>query len=106
MPARHRRARLIAEPAAALADPDPLVRVAAATSLKAFPAVAGNLTDRLLDLMSHDADRRVRAGAAIALGYLEAPGEKVLQALENAAQSGEPNLAKAARAALAILNRK
>jgi HEAT repeat protein len=92
--------------AAALVDPDPLVRVAAASSLKAFPAVAGNLTDRLLDLMSHDADPRVRAGAAIALGYLEKPGEKVIQALENAAQSGEPNLTKAARAALAILNGK
>ena len=98
---------LIAEPvAAALADPDPLVRVAAATSLKTFPAVAKNLAGVLAALVARDPDARVRAGAAIALGYLEAPGEKVLQALENAAQSGEPNLAKAARAALAILNRK
>lgn len=96
---------LAAPAAAALSDPDPLVRVAAAGSLRTFPAVAKNLAGVLAGLVANDPDARVRAGAAIALGYLESPDQNIMQALENAARSGEPNLVKAARAALENLKK-
>jgi len=87
----------------ALGDSDPMVRVAAITSLKAFPIIGGNATDQLLQLVSADGDSRVQSSAAIALAHLGPPTEKVSRALNDAARSSDSKLAKAARAALAIL---
>ncbi|MGH7770007.1 MAG: HEAT repeat domain-containing protein [Candidatus Binatia bacterium] len=90
----------------ALEDLDPLVRIAALTSLKAFPMIGGSATDRLLELVATDADSRVRSSAAIALAHLAAPTEKVFRALNDAARSSDIKLAKAARAALALLENR
>jgi HEAT repeat protein len=90
----------------ALGDPDPLVRVAAVTSLKAFPMIGGNATDQLLQLVSSDPDSRVQSSAAMALAHLGPPTEKVSRALNDAALSSDNRLAKAARAALALLKQK
>jgi len=87
----------------ALGDSEPLVRVAAVTSLKAFPETGRAATDQLLRLVSSDPDSRVRASAALALAHLSPPTEKVSRALNDAARSSDSKLAKAARAALAIL---
>jgi len=88
----------------ALGDSDPLVRVAAVTSLKAFPKIEA--ADKLLQLLSSDPDSRVRSSAAMALAHLGPPTEKVSRALNDAAQSADSKLAKAARAALELLNKK
>jgi len=90
----------------ALSDSDPLVRVAAVTSVKAFSGIGRDATDQLLKLVSSDTDSRVRAGAALALAYLGAPTEEVLRTLDDAARGSDTKLAKAARAALEILNKK
>jgi HEAT repeat protein len=89
----------------ALGDDDPLVRVAAATSLKTFPEIAGAQTDALLRLLS-DRDSRVRASAAMALAHADPPSAKIRRALEDASRGDDPKLVKAARAALEILNKK
>ncbi|HEY2990681.1 MAG TPA: HEAT repeat domain-containing protein [Candidatus Binatia bacterium] len=96
------------EPAlhAALDDPEPLVRVAAATSLKTFPEIGKNALDRLLRMISMDPDSRVRASAALALAHLDAPAEQVRLALQAAGEDSDPRLVKAARAALALLEQK
>jgi HEAT repeat protein len=90
----------------ALGDSDPLVRVAAVTSLKAFPMIGESATDRLLQLVSSDADSRVQSSAALALAHLGPATEKVSRALNDAARSSDTKLAKAARAALEIMNKK
>jgi HEAT repeat protein len=90
----------------ALVDPDPLVRVAAITSLRALPEIARGALDRLLRLVSADEDSRVRASAALSLSYPNAPTEEIRQALDNASRSDDPKLAKAARAALEIVEKK
>lgn len=90
----------------ALQDLDPLVRVAALTSLKAFPTIGGNATDRLINLVASDADSRVRSSAALALAHLGPPTENVSRALNDATRSSDSKLAKAARAALELLNKK
>jgi HEAT repeat protein len=90
----------------ALADSDPLVRVAAVTSLKAFPGIGGDVADQLLRLVAEDLDSRVRASAALALAHVGAPSKKILAALNDAIQSPDTKLAKAARAALEILGKR
>jgi HEAT repeat protein len=90
----------------ALADSDPLVRVAAVTSLKAFPGIGGDVADQLLRLVAKDLDSRVRASAALALAHVGAPSKKILATLNDAIQSPDTKLAKAARAALALLEQK
>ena len=90
----------------ALSDPDPLVRVATVTSLKALPEIGRDALGRLLQLVSKDADSRVRASAAFALAHLGAPTDEVLQTLKDASRSPDPNLIKAARAALALLEKR
>lgn len=89
----------------ALGDDDPLVRVAAVTSLKTFPEIAGAHPEDLLRLLS-DRDARVRASAALALAHVDPPSAKIRQALEDAERGDDSKLAKAARAALDILNKK
>jgi HEAT repeat protein len=89
----------------ALGDDDPLVRVAAVTSLKTFPEIAGAHPDELLRLLS-DRDSRVRASAALALAHVDPPSAQIRKALEDAGRGDDPKLAKAARAALALLKEK
>ena len=89
----------------ALADSDPLVRVAAATSLKAFPEIGRGATDQLLRLVAEDLDSRVRVSAVLALAHVGAPTTKILATLNDAIQSPDTKLAKAARAALEILEK-
>lgn len=90
----------------ALADSDPLVRVASATSLKAFPEIGRAAMDQLLRLVAEDLDSRVRASAVLALAHLGAPTTKILATLNDAIQSPDTKLAKAARAALEILEKR
>lgn len=87
-------------------DPDPLVRVAAVNSLKSRPDVGADGLDRLLDLFRRDPDSRVRRAAAVALAKLGAPTPEIRAALEDASASQDPQLKKAARAALALLEKK
>jgi hypothetical protein len=48
----------------------------------------------------------VRASAALALAHVGAPSKKILAALNDAIQSPDTKLAKAARAALEILGKR
>ncbi len=90
----------------ALHDPDPLVRVAAVTSLKARPEIGASALDHLLRFVLADPDSRVRASAALALAHLGAPTDPVRRALRDASESADTRLSKAARAALALLEKK
>ncbi len=90
----------------ALRDTDSLVRVAAVTSLKSRPDVGKDGVDALLRLFLEDRDSRVRHIAAIALGQIAAPGDEVRAALKEAGLSENSQLKKAAKAALALLEKK
>jgi len=85
----------------ALGDADPLVRVAAVTSLKAFRNI--DAAEKLLQLLASDPDSRVQSSAALALAHRGPPTEQVSRALNDAARSSDAKLAKAARAALELL---
>jgi HEAT repeat protein len=89
----------------ALGDDDPLVRVAAVTSLKTFPEIARAHPDELLRLLS-DRDSRVRASAALALAHVDPATKEIRAALEDAVRSADLILAKAAHAGLDILEKK
>jgi len=90
----------------ALGDPEPLVRVAALTSLKIFPKVARDALAELLRMLESDPDARVRAADALALAHSGAPTEEIAPALQRAAESGDGIVAKAARAGLEVLKRR
>ncbi|HEU4343813.1 MAG TPA: HEAT repeat domain-containing protein [Candidatus Binatia bacterium] len=90
----------------ALQDPEPMVRVAAVTSLKARTDVDENGRGVLLDLFLRDRDVRVRSVAAITLAVLGSPSEKFLAALDDAAASDHAQIKKAAFAALSLLHNK
>ena len=90
----------------ALCDPDPLVRVAVVTSLKARPEIGREALDHLLRLFAVDPDSRVRASVAFALAYLGGATDKILGALKDASEGPDLRLNKAARAALALLEKK
>lgn len=89
-----------------LRDPDPLVRVAAVTSLKVRSDVGKDGLDWLLQLFLEDTDPRVRHTAAITLAQLGAPSQEIRTALKNASQSQNSQLRKAASAALDLLQKK
>jgi HEAT repeat protein len=89
-----------------LRDPDPLVRVAAVTSLKFSAEVGKEGLDLLLHLFSKDPDSRVRCSAAITLAQLGAPTEQIRDALRDACTSMDPRLKKAASAAMELLQKK
>jgi HEAT repeat protein len=89
-----------------LDDADPLVRVAAASSLKNRADLEPNGVNRLLDLFLRDPDARARRTAALVLGQLGAPTAEVRAALADASASPDPQLKKAALAALALLTKK
>ena len=89
-----------------LRDPDPLVRVAAVSSLKVHSDIGKEGLDVLLDLFLGDPDSRVRHTAALALAQLGAPTREIRRALEEASQSEDAQLRKAANAALDLLRKK
>lgn len=89
-----------------LRDPDPLVRVAAVTSLKTRPDVGGEGSDFLLHLFLKDPDSRVRHSAALTLAHVGAVSEKFFTALNEASQSEDPRSKKAANSALEVLQKK
>jgi HEAT repeat protein len=89
-----------------LTDADPLVRVAAVTSLKSYSTIGAVDLDLLLRYFREDPDARVRRGAALTLGRLGSASEKVKRALDDACRSEDPLLGKAARAALAEAEKK
>ena len=89
-----------------LRDSDALVRVAAVTSLKSRSDINKEVLDLLLQLFLADPDSRVRHTAALALAQLGAPTREIRRALEDASQSADPQLKKAASAALNLLQKK
>lgn len=89
-----------------LRDPDPLVRVAAVTSLKGRPEVGQEGGDLLLHLFLKDPDPRVRHTAALTLAQLGDPTEEIRAALKDASRGDDPQLKKAANAALDLLQKK
>ena len=89
-----------------LRDPDPTVRVAAATSLKMQPGLSENGKNELLLLFLKDEDLRVRNSAAVILAQLGSPSEKFLNELEKASASDNVQLKKAALTALDILKKR
>lgn len=89
-----------------LRDPDPTVRVAAATSLKMQPGLSENGKNELLLLFLKDEDLRVRNSAAVILAQLGSPSEKFLNELEKASASDNVQLKKAALTAFDILKKR
>ena len=89
-----------------LRDPEPLVRVAAVASLRVRTEVGKDGVNRLLHLFLEDPDSRVRNTAAITLARLGAPTDEIRTALKDASQSKDPQLKKAANAALDLLQKK
>ncbi|MBI3000927.1 MAG: HEAT repeat domain-containing protein [Deltaproteobacteria bacterium] len=89
-----------------LHDPDPLVRVAAVTSLKVHSRIGKERLDLLLRLFQEDPDPRVRRSAALALARLGPFSDEIRLALNKAALSQDPYLRKAAQAALDLLQKK
>jgi HEAT repeat protein len=91
---------------AALGDADALVRVAALTSLKLFPEAALSACAEILSMLENDADARVRATAALALAQSGTGNEEMTAALQRAASSSDPIVAKSAQAAVDRLAKK
>lgn len=89
-----------------LEDPEPLVRVAAVTSLKLRHEVGKHGLDSLLQLFLQDPDPRVRHTAAITMAQLGASTREIRTALEGASQSQDPQLKRVASAALDLLKKK
>lgn len=89
-----------------LHDPDPLVRVAAVTSLKVHSRIGNKGLHLLLRLFREDPDPRVRRSAALTLARLDPFSDEIRLALREAALSQDPHLRKAAQAALDLLQKK
>jgi HEAT repeat protein len=88
----------------ALHDHEPLVRIAAAGSLKRTADLDGRDYDLLLRAFREDPDRRVRAVAALTVAQRGYATKEFLQALKNEAECGDEQREKAARAALNFLD--
>lgn len=91
---------------ASLADPDPMVRVAAVTTFKTRSDVGANGENALLRLFLEDPDGRARNAAAITLAQMGISSKEFLSALERATSSPDAQLRKSADAALALLKRR
>jgi vesicle coat complex subunit len=89
-----------------LQDPDPLVRVAIVTTLQSRTELDKDHLNHLLRLFLEDPDPRVRHTLALTLAELGSPNDEIHAALANASRSDDPNLKKAAIAALARLKKK
>ncbi len=88
-----------------LEDPEPTVRVAAATSLKVRTDVDAAVRQKLLAAYLHDADDRVRNVVAVTLASLGSPSEEFMRALNEASRSGNGQIKKSADAALKMLQK-
>jgi HEAT repeat protein len=88
-----------------LKDPEPLVRVAAMIGLKPRPAVSDVVRRQLLDAFLKDPDSRVRSTAAVVMAQLKLVSEEFSAGLEAASRSEDPQIKKAAVAALSILQK-
>jgi HEAT repeat protein len=90
----------------ALHDPDPMVRVAAVTSLKMHSGLSERGKNELLELFLRDSDPRVRNTVVVTLAYLGTPSEEFLSELRKATASENAQLKKAAGAAFDILKKR
>jgi HEAT repeat protein len=90
----------------ALIDDEPLVRVAAVTSLKLRHGLNAEGKDLLLKVFLADPDLRVRSAAAITLAELAPASEEFLNALQTAAASENAQTKKAALAAFTLLEKR
>src|SRR5262245_6694555 len=90
----------------ALHDPDPMVRIAAVTSLKVHSRLSESGKNELLKVFSKDQDLRVRNTAAVTLAQLGDPSEEFLSELTKATASDNAQLKKAASAAFDILKKR
>ena len=90
----------------ALHDPDPMVRVAAVTSLKMHSGLSERGKSQLLELFLRDSDPRVRNTVVVTLAYLGTPSEEFLSELTKATASENSQLKKAATAAFSILKKR
>ena len=88
-----------------LEDPEPTVRVAAATSLKVRTDVDAAVRQKLLATYLHDADDRVKNVVAVTLASLGSPSEEFMRALNEASRSGNGQIKKSADAALKMLQK-
>jgi HEAT repeat protein len=89
-----------------LRDSDPLVRVAATTSLKSRTEMDDSGREALLHVFLNDSEVKVRNAAALTLAGLGSPSQEFLSALSEAAEDQNPQIRKAASAALALLQNK
>ena len=87
-------------------DAEPLVRVAAVTSVKLSPVPERESFDLLIAALHRDPDTRVRCAAAIALSHLQEPAAAIRAALEDALHINDVQLQKACRAALELMKKK
>ena len=90
----------------ALIDEEPLVRVAAVTSLKLRQGLNAEGKDLLLKIFLADPDLRVRSAAAITLAELAPASEEFLIALKTTAASENAQMKKAALAAFTLLEKR
>ncbi len=90
----------------AIHDPEPLVRVAAITTLKLRPGVGRESLDLLIAILRQDPDSRVQCAAAITLPYLGEPAGTIRAALEEALRTSNLQLQKACLAALELMRKK
>jgi len=90
----------------ALHDPDPMVRVAAVTSLKMHSELSERGKSELLELFLRDSDPRVRNTVVVTLAFLGTPSEEFLSELTKATASENSQLKKAATAAFSILKKR
>ena len=90
----------------AIHDAEPLVRVAAVTSLKLCPDLGRESVDLLIGTLHQDPDSRVQCAVAITLAYLGEPAGAICAALEGALHSNNLQLQKACRAALELMKKK
>src|SRR5215471_20392503 len=90
----------------AVHDAEPLVRVAAVTSIKLCPVPERESVDLLMGALHWDPDIRVQCAAAIALAYLRDPADTIRAALDEALHSNNLQLQKACRAALELMKKK
>ena len=89
-----------------LGDDDPMVRVAAVTSLKGRLGIDSGGRKMLYDLFVNDRDLKVRNVAAVTLAQLGSPSEEFLAELKMTEASEHAQLRKAATTALAILQKR